>query len=87
MLEWHAQPGPPDDGGNLMRSWVGGVIWEDLHEVFAHFDSEDSWKALLVTTNLFRRVARETAETLGFVYPEDLDRNISGFILSLAGKS
>jgi hypothetical protein len=35
--------------------------------------------------NLFRRLAKETAEALGFVYPDDVDRNITGFILNLKG--
>lgn len=85
MLEWREQAGHLSDAGKHMRSWVSGEVWENLHGVFAHFDSEDSWRALLATTDLFRQLARETAGTLGFTYPDDVDRNISGFILRLKG--
>jgi hypothetical protein len=38
---------------------------------------------LLASMELFRRLAKETAEALEFVYPDEVDRNITGFILTL----
>lgn len=71
--------------GKRMRSWASADTWESLHRAFSRFDGEEGWKALAATTNLFRRLAKETAERLGFVYPDDIDRNIAGFISRLRG--
>ena len=40
----------------------------------------------MATTELFRRTAVKTAQALGFVYPAEVDRNISEFIGKLAEK-
>jgi hypothetical protein len=48
-----------------------------------HFDAADSWRGLLNTLALFRRLALETAKSLGYTYPGGVDRNIGGFILRL----
>lgn len=85
MIEWHENALRNWDLrtnplGKRMTSWVSAETWKALHNVFGRFDSQDSWRALEATTKLFRRVAGETAETLGFTYPQDLDGHISGFI-------
>lgn len=90
MIEWHARTerGWSLDthyGGKHIRVWASSGVWEDLHHAFARFDAEDSWNSLLATTALFRRVAADTAAALGFRYPEEVDQNISGFILRLRG--
>lgn len=88
MIEWDAQAQngwnhttPPI--GKRMASWVDKTIWKSLHEVFAHFEAEDSWKALLHTLTFFRRLSVGVADQLGFDYPESLDKNISRFILEV----
>lgn len=92
MIEWHAASEnhwhssvPPI--GKRMRSWVTEELWKDLHGVFAHFDAEDSWKALFNTMELFRRITVETAESLRFNSMEDLSRNMIGFITVLKSSS
>lgn len=88
MIQWHAEArkdwkekSPPL--GKNTRSWVDPATWDALQGVFAHFDAADSWKSLLNTMSLFRRLAKEVAIRLKFNYPESLDQNISGFIASL----
>ncbi len=66
-----------------MRSWVYEELWNELHGVFAHFESEDSWKALFNTMELFRRITVETARSLRFNSMEDLSGNMMGFITTL----
>lgn len=88
MIEWHARAGrgwnlDTRHGGARMRSWAGGEVWADLHGAFSRFDAEDGWRGLSATTELFRRLARETAAILDVAYPEDVDRNISRFIEEL----
>ncbi len=90
MIEWHAEAEnnwcssvPPI--GKRMRSWVSEDLWKDLHGIFAHFDEEDSWKALFNTMELFRRITAETAQLLRFNSMEDLSGNMMGFLTTLKG--
>lgn len=88
MIEWHEQSKYNWDYetyymGKGMKSWVSPVTWESLHQAFAHFDSGDGWSSLLATMNLFRRLAKETAEMLEFLYPQEVDRHIAGFIVKI----
>lgn len=67
----------------MISSWVSDDSLKGLHGIFAHFDPQDSWKALLNAMELFRNLSKETAQKLGLEYPEDLDSNLSNFILNL----
>ena len=88
MIEWHAQAEndwrcstPPI--GKRMSSWVNKDLLKDLHGIFAHFDAEDSWKALFNTMELFRRITAETAQSLRLSSMEELSENMMGFITTL----
>ncbi len=88
MIEWHEQARHRWDYDTQymdkhLRSWADASIWEALHRAFACFDSTDSWNGLLATMNLFRQLAIETSELAGFPYPQDVDQDITGFILRL----
>jgi aminoglycoside 6-adenylyltransferase len=92
IVEWNAlharlwDRNAHEEGKN-MQSWVSREVWTDLHGAFARFDAADSWSALIATNQLFRRIALETAAALGFVYPAEVDRNISRFIENLRTSS
>ena len=88
MIEWHTQAEndwccstPPI--GKRMSSWLSKDLWEDLHGVFAHFNVEDSWKALFNTMELFRRITAESARALRFSSMEDLSEKMMSFITTL----
>src|SRR5262249_21743270 len=90
MIEWHAEAEndwrcsiPPI--GKRMRSWVSEDLWKDLQGIFAHFDAEDSWKALFNTIELFRRITAETARLLQFSSMEELGENMMAFLTDLKG--
>ena len=90
MLEWRAvatHEGPVDVWyiGSHMRDWVDERTWRELHDVFGRFDRDDSGRALVATTKLFRRVARETAAALSLDYPDELERQVTDYILGFAG--
>jgi hypothetical protein len=40
-----------------------------LPTVYAHYDERDVWRALTTTMELFRWLAIETADLLGYPYP------------------
>ena len=91
-IEWYerAKNGPHYDTqwqGKGMQAWVSPEIWEKLNDSFASFRVEDSWKALLATTILFRGICMDLATMLGYEYPRDMDANISGFIHALYGQA
>jgi aminoglycoside 6-adenylyltransferase len=88
MIEWHAQAEndwrcstPPT--GKRMSSWVHKDLWKDLHVIFAHFDAEDSWKALFYTMELFKHLTAETAQSLRLSSMEELSEKMMGFITTL----
>lgn len=91
MLEWHAaamSDEHPDVWhiGTRMKDWVRPDVWERLHDAFGRFDAADSWRALLATVSLFRDIASETAEGLGYQYPQEVDDAISGYLRGFEGK-
>ena len=91
MLEWHAIATNHEQRdvwhvGTRMKDWVRPDVWEDLQEAFGRFDAADSWRALLATVSLFRKLARETAESLGYQYPKELDDAIGGYLRKFEGK-
>lgn len=71
--------------GKRMKSWAQANTWESLHRAFSRFDAEDGWRGLAATTELFSRLSKETADRLGFAYPDDAGRNITAFISQLRG--
>jgi aminoglycoside 6-adenylyltransferase len=88
IIEWHEQSKHDWDYetyylGKAMKSWASADTWESLHQTFAHFGSDDSWTSLFATMNLFRRLALETAQMLDFSYPQEVDRNMTEFVLRI----
>lgn len=69
--------------GKNIRKWLDPEIYERLKDIFSHFDKEDSWKALEARLNLFRDLSKETAKKLGYNYPEEMDKNLTDFMLGL----
>jgi aminoglycoside 6-adenylyltransferase len=85
MIEWYAQAGHNWDYdtwivGKYMQSWVEPELWRALFDIFAHFDQEDSWRAVRALMPLYRRLAGETAQHLNYAYPYEMDKAISEFI-------
>ena len=89
MLEWHARAvhGWEYDtwhSGKFLFEWTDPLSRQTLYEIFAHFDRQDSKRALFATMDLFRRLARETADRLGYTYPSSLDEQISHAIAAIS---
>lgn len=89
MLEWHghATHDSPVDTyyrGDFMRDWVSDATWRELHSVFAHFDADDSRKALLASVRLFTRLTEETAAMLGYDYPRTMIAEATDYLLGLS---
>jgi aminoglycoside 6-adenylyltransferase len=84
MLEWDALTRDPAADvwyiGTKMKKWATTEQWVRLHEIFGHFDAEDSVRALSATCSLFSEVARDVGDRLGFAYPAAVERAILGYL-------
>jgi aminoglycoside 6-adenylyltransferase len=88
MVEWHARATQGWDHdtwheGHHMASWVDAETWEALHETFGRFDAADSWRALLASMDLFRRLAWEAARCMDYPYSRALDDHVAQYIARL----
>lgn len=68
---WSVKPGPY---GRRLKRWLPPDLWAELEATYAGADLQANWQAMFRTIALFRRVAVEVGERLGFAYPHDLHR-------------
>ena len=66
-----------------MGEWVDAATWRSLQAVFGRFEAGDAWRALLANLELFRRLATETAQRFGYVYPALLDERVTQLVNEL----
>lgn len=88
MLEW--QVGARTDfsvstgkSGKYMEKYLQADEWQALLSTYAEGTYDGVWDALFAMTRLFRRTAKEVAERLGFVYPEEDDRRVTAYLQSV----
>ncbi len=85
MLEWHLEidhkwtvkPGPY---GRRMKKWLRPDLWAELESTYTGAGLEENWAALFKTIELFRKVAIEVGERLGYAYPHELDRRVLAYL-------
>jgi len=92
MMEWYMLAKNNWDydvkwDGKRIKKWLDKDVYDDLFKVFAHFDAEDSWNALVENNKLFSKLAKQTAQHLHYHYPSDVDGNITKFTLQLKSSS
>ncbi len=66
--------------GKGLKKRLPSELWSQLEETYTGADIADNWEALFRTMALFRRVAREVGERLGYVYPLDLDQRVTIYV-------
>jgi aminoglycoside 6-adenylyltransferase len=84
MLEWragieHNWSAPTGSLGKGLKKKLPAEIWPKLEETYAGANTRDNWEALFRTITLFREVALEVGESLGYEYPLELDRRVTAF--------
>ncbi len=84
-IEWHtrATKGWTFDtwlNGRFLEEWADPRALEALHSSFAHYDKDDIKRALLTTMDMFRWIAAETAEKLGYQYSTKADEHVTRWI-------
>lgn len=85
MMEWHEKVvnGTEYDtwhAGRFVCEWVSEETQTELRNSFGHFDRIDSWKALISTITLFKRLSHVVSQKMNFLYPYDLENNVSDWI-------
>jgi len=51
-------------------------IWAELESTYVGAGAEENWEALFRTVWLFRRIATDVAEALGYQNPHSLDNSV-----------
>jgi aminoglycoside 6-adenylyltransferase len=81
MLEWHMEIDhgwsvKPSPYGRRLKQWIRPDLWSELEVTYTGMGIDANWEALYRTIALFRRVAIEVGDRLGYAYPHDLDRRV-----------
>lgn len=74
---WSVRPGPY---GRRLKRWLRADLWAELEDTYAGAGLEANWEAMFRTIALFRTVAVEVGEHLGYAYPHDLDRRAVAYL-------
>ncbi|MGE5222106.1 MAG: aminoglycoside 6-adenylyltransferase [Omnitrophica WOR_2 bacterium] len=85
MLEWRVEI---DRGWSIPVGFLGkGLkkrlppeIWGQVERTYAGAGLADNWEALVNTMDLFRKVAAEVGERLGYAYPDELHQRVSAYV-------
>ena len=84
LIEWHARlvNGQADTWhmGRFLDQWGDPRARQQVEEIFAHYDADDSRRALRKSIELFRWLAHETAEKAGFDYPIQVEERALAMI-------
>lgn len=85
MLEWrieidHDWSLKPGAYGKGLKKHLPPEIWSELEKTYVGPSTEENWQALFATIDLFRKVAIQVGEHLGFAYPDDLDRRTMTYL-------
>jgi aminoglycoside 6-adenylyltransferase len=85
MLEWrieldHGWSLKPGAYGRFLKQRLPADIWGELEATYVGSDMEENWQAMFRTIGLFRRVALQVGEALGYDYPFDLDRRMQDYL-------
>jgi aminoglycoside 6-adenylyltransferase len=89
MLEWHAKATHGLDyetwyDGRYVHEWGDPRAVEAFPATFGAYDADDLQRALFATLDLFRQLAPETAERLGYAYPAEVDAQMTAWMRSVA---
>jgi aminoglycoside 6-adenylyltransferase len=85
MLEWRVQT---EHGwsiksgryGKGLQKYCGIEIIDEIENACYGTGTAADWKSLFRIISLFRKIAREVGECLGYPYPEDMDRRVMTYL-------
>ncbi len=85
MIEWHEKVVNGNEydtwhAGRFLCEWASEETQVELQSSFGHFDRSDSWKAVMATITLFKRLSHDISQRMNFPYSYDLENNIFNWI-------
>ena len=88
LLEWkieldHDWSWPPGVAGRGLKKLLPAQTWSELASTYVGEDLDENWEALFKTTGLFRKIAIEVGDALGYGYPYDLDNRVTSYLQSI----
>jgi len=78
--DWSVRPGPYGRG---LERWLSPELRSELALTYVGPEIDENWDALSRTAALFRRVAREVGERLGYAYPQQVDDRVTAHLKAL----
>jgi aminoglycoside 6-adenylyltransferase len=75
--DWSIRPGVY---GRRLERLLPEDLWSQLAGTYVGAGVEENWDALFRTTALFRHVAREVGDALGYAYPLELDSRLTAHL-------
>jgi len=79
---WSVKPGAYGKG---LKRLLDPETWQELEDTYVGAGAQENWEALFRTIALFRRVAIEVGEDLGYGYPRELDRRVMDYLRKVQG--
>ena len=79
---WSVKPGAYGKG---LKRFLDPETWQELEATYAGAGAQENWEALFRTIALFRRVAIEVGDRLGYPYPHELDRRAMAYLRRVQG--
>ena len=91
MLEWRMELDcewsiPTGALGKGLKKRLPAAIWSALEETFAGAEIDENWEALFKTLALFRDLGKQVADGLGYLFPDELDRRVTAFLLEFRAR-
>ncbi len=85
MLEWrleidHHWSVKPGLYGRWLKKWLSPDLWAELESTYTGAGLEANWEAMFRTIALFRKVAIEVGDRLGYAYPHNLDQRTVAYL-------
>jgi aminoglycoside 6-adenylyltransferase len=85
MLEWfieidHDWSIAPGSEGKRLKRRLSPEIWTQVERTFVGADPEENWEALFTALTLFRTLAIAVGASLGYEYPEEMDRRMTAYL-------
>lgn len=92
MLEWKVGIDtdwsvPVGSLGKGLRKRLPTQVWSQVEDAYAGATVGDNWQALFRTMSIFRQVAMEVGEHLGYTYPLKLDQRVTDFVKEMQHSS
>lgn len=85
MLEWrmeidHDWSVRPGYHGRRLKKWLPPDLWSELESTYTGSEIDANWEALFKSIDLFRKVAIQVSDHLGYAYPHRLDRRMITYL-------